>query len=214
MENWHKCVFLAALVASLLAAPTQAQEQRDSWQILDPEVERREIVKPDVDSDDFEVGGFIGMLSIQDFNSDFMYGVRAAWHVTEDFFFEGNYGTSQADLTSYEKLSGGVPLFDDSERDYRYYNLNLGWNALPSETFIFDVYALKSDLYFVGGAGATEFLGENFFTLTVGAGVRMLVNDSFSVRLDVRDHVFDRDTFGESEITNNIELSTGITIFF
>ena len=214
MENRHKCVFLAALVCSTLAAPTHCDDQRESWQILDPQIERREAKSPARDSENFEVGAFVGMLSIQDFNSDILYGVRAAWHITEDFFFEGNYGSSQADLTSYEKLSGGAPLFDDNERDYSYYNLNLGWNALPGEVFVFDVYALKSDLYFVGGAGSTDFLGDNFFTVTLGAGVRMLVNDSLSWRLDVRDHIFDRDAFGDYETTNNIELSTGVTYFF
>ena len=214
MENWNKCVFLTALACSALAAPARGEEQRESWQILDPEVERREINAPALDTENFEVGAFVGMLSIQDFNSDLLYGVRAAWHITEDFFFEGNYGSSKADLTSYEKLSGGAPLFEDSERDYSFYNLNLGWNALPGEVFFWDVYALKSDLYFVGGAGSTDFLGDNFFTVTLGAGMRMLINDSFSIRLDVRDHIFDRDAFGEDETTNNIELSTGVTFFF
>ena len=68
--------------------------------------------------------------------------------------------------------------------------------------------------HLLGGAGSTDFLGDNFFTVTLGAGVRMLVNDSLSWRLDVRDHIFDRDTFGENETTNNIELSTGVTYFF
>jgi len=214
MENWHKCIFLTGLLCSVLATPTRADEQRESWQILDPEIERAGSAAPALDTENFEVGAFVGLLSIQDFNSDLLYGVRAAWHITEDFFFEGNYGSSKADLTSYEKLSGGAPLFDDSERDYRFYDINLGWNALPGEMFVFDVYALKSDLYFVGGVGSTEFLGDKFFTLTLGAGVRVLVNDSFSVRLDVRDHIFDRDAFGEDETTNNIELSTGVTYFF
>lgn len=214
MENWNKCIFLTALACSTLAASAHGDEQRESWQILDPEVERQKINAPALDTENFEVGAFVGMLSIQDFNSDLLYGVRVAWHITEDFFFEGNYGSSKADLTSYEKLSGGAPLFEDSERDYSFYNLNLGWNALPGEVFFWDIYALKSDLYFVGGAGSTDFLGDNFFTVTLGAGVRMLINDSFSIRLDVRDHIFDRDAFGEDETTNNIELSTGVTYFF
>ncbi|MCB1697421.1 MAG: outer membrane beta-barrel domain-containing protein [Pseudomonadales bacterium] len=214
MENRHKRVFLAAAVCSALTAPIHAEEQRESWQILDPGIERQEFSSPAINRDDFEIGPYIGMLSIQDFNSDVLYGMRAAWHINEDFFFEGNYGSSQADLTSYEKLSGGAPLFDDSERDYTFYDLNLGWNALPGEIFILDVYALKSDFYFVGGAGSTDFLGDNFFTLIVGAGFRMLLNDWISWRFDVRDHIFDRDAFGNNETTNNIELSTGVTFLF
>jgi outer membrane beta-barrel protein len=121
---------------------------------------------------------------------------------------------SEGDLTSYEKLSGGSPLFTDSERDYTYYNLNIGWNALPGEIFLFDDYTMKSDLYFIGGAGSTEFLGDNWFTVTIGVGYRLLLNDAVAWRIDVRDHLYDRDAFGTEETTNNIEWSTGFTIFF
>ena len=45
-------------------------------------------------------------------------------------------------------------------------------------------------------------------------GYRLLLTDSLAWRLDVRDHIFDRDTFGDDEITHNIELSTGLSFFF
>ena len=105
-------------------------------------------------------------------------------------------------------------MFSDDERDYSYYNLSLGWNAMPGEIFIYDKYAFKSDFYFIAGAGSTEFLGDNWFTVTVGAGYRLLLNDSFAWRFDVRDHIYDREAFGAEETTNNIEWSTGITFFF
>ena len=143
-----------------------------------------------------------------------VYGLRAAWHVTEDFFFEASYGMSQGDKTSYEKLSGGAPLFTDSDRDYTYYNLNLGWNALPGEVFIGSSRALKSDFYLIAGVGSTDFLGDKWFTVSLGAGYRLLLNDSFALRMDLRDHLFDRDVFGEDETTNNIEWSVGLTYFF
>jgi outer membrane beta-barrel protein len=212
MATWHKRVLLtAALAGSSMAV--HSNELPDEPVIL-PEVERREITPAAIDSEDFEIGPFAGIISIQDFQSEWVYGLRAAWHVTEDFFFEASYGMSEGDLTSYEKLSGGAPLFNDDDRDYTYYNLVLGWNAMPGEIFLWDDYALKSDLYFIGGAGSTDFLGDNWFTVTVGAGYRILLNDSFAWRVDVRDHIYDRDAFGEDETVNNIEWSTGITFFF
>jgi outer membrane beta-barrel protein len=222
METWHKRILLGAtLYGSMagvlgggIAAGSYAQEQPESWQVINADLERREIKRAAIDSENFEFGPYMGMLYIQDFDSDMLYGFRAAWHITEDFFFEGNYASSQGDLTSYEKLSGGVPLFEDGERDYSFYDVNLGWNALPGEIFVLDEYALKSDFYFIGGAGSTDFLGENFFTVTIGAGYRLLLSDSIAWRIDVRDHIFDRDVFGEDETTNNIELSTGLTFFF
>lgn len=211
MENRYQRFLLRTAGLLLLATAPPALSQQS---VIEPDIDRREIRSVDIDSENFEVGAFVGILSIQDFASDAVYGVRGAWHITEDFFFEANYGQSQGDLTSFEKLSGGAPLFDDDERDYRYYSLNLGWNALPGEIYIRDDYAMKSDLYFIAGAGSTDFLGDNWFTFSVGAGFRLLINDWLAWRIDVRDHIFDRDAFGAEETTHNLELTTGITVFF
>jgi outer membrane beta-barrel protein len=213
MESWRKRVFLTAVTAACCPAIGWTAEEPTAIEVINPDFERREIRPASIDTENFEVGGFVGMLSIADFDSELLYGLRAAWHITEDFFLEANYGASEADLTSYEKLSGGTPLFDDGERDYSFYDLNLGWNVMPGEIFMFG-RAFKSDLYLVGGAGATDFLGDSWFTVTLGGGYRLLLNDWISWRVDARDHIFDRDVFGEEETTHNIELSTGITFFF
>ena len=214
MENRHKCILLAAAILGLVGTPGLAENGDQAEQVIYPDVERRTIERSAIDTEDFEVGPFVGILSIQDFESEVVYGARAAWHVTEDFFLEANYGSSEGDLTSYEKLSGGAPLFADGDRDYSYYNLNLGWNVLPGEVFILDDYSFKSDLYFIAGVGNTDFLGDNWFTVNVGVGYRLLLNDSIAWRMDVRDHIYDRDAFGEDETTNNIEWTTGLTFFF
>jgi outer membrane beta-barrel protein len=216
MENWHKRILLGAAIAAagVFATSVSVAQDSDAQQVISPDIERREISRPAIDTEDFELGGYVGLLSIQDFDSEVVYGVRGAWHITEDFFFEASYGSSEGDLTSYEELSGGAPLFSDADRDYSFYNLGVGWNALPGEIYILDKYALKSDLYFFGGAGSTNFLDDSWFTVTVGAGYRLLLNDWISWRLDVRDHIFDRDVFGKDETTNNVEISTGITFFF
>jgi outer membrane beta-barrel protein len=156
MENRNQCILLATVLLGLGAGHAFSAESSEAEQVINPDVERRVIKRSAIDTEDFEIGPYAGIISIQDFESEIVYGVRAAWHVTEDFFFEANYGVSEGDLTSYEKLSGGAPLFDDADRDYSYYNLNLGWNAFPGEVFIFDDYALKSDLYFIAGAGQSR----------------------------------------------------------
>lgn len=212
MENRYQRFLLAALCA--LCLPIQAQEPFEQPpDVVEPDIERREIRPAAIDTEDFEISGYVGVLSIEDFDTDFLWGARFGWHVTEDFFLEASYGSSQGDRTSFEELSGGAPLFEDADRDYTFYDLSVGWNALPGEIFL-GSRAFKSDLYLVLGVGGTDFLDDNWFTVNAGVGYRLLLTDSLAWRLDVRNHMFDRDTFGDDEITHNIELSTGLSFFF
>ncbi len=183
-------------------------------QVIGADLDRRKIDIDAIDTENFEIGFFYGLISIEDFSSNEIYGLRIAYHITEDFFFETAYGESEGDLTSFEKLSGGSPLLSDGDREYSYYNLSVGWNVLPGEVFIVDDYVFNSAFYLIGGIGGTEFAGDNWFTINVGAGFRLLLTDEFAWHIDVRDHVFDRDTFGVDETTHNIEIHTGITVFF
>ena len=188
-------------------------QAQDPVQVIEPDLDRRSLKPAKIDSENIEVGAYYGVLSIEDFSSNEVYGARFAYHLTEDLFFEASYGQSEGDLTSFEKLSGGSPLLSDDDRDYTYYNLSVGWNIFPGEVFIAD-YAFNSAFYIIGGVGSTEFAGDNWFTVSIGAGYRFLVTDYLAWHLDVRDHVFDRDTFGPEETTHNIEFTTGITVFF
>ncbi len=45
-------------------APPSAE---DPGQVIEPEVERREIKEPEIDTEDFEIGLFGGIMSIEDF---------------------------------------------------------------------------------------------------------------------------------------------------
>ena len=183
-------------------------------QVIDAEVERREIKEPKIDREDFEIGAFAGILSIEDFGTDLSYGLRLAYHLTEGFFVEGTAGASRAGLTSFEILSGGAPIMTDSERDYYYYNLNLGYNILPGEVFLGEGRAYNSGLYLIGGLGSTRFAGDDRFSVNFGVGYRFLLNDSVALRLDFRDHLYDIDILGEEKTVHNLEGHLGFTVFF
>jgi outer membrane beta-barrel protein len=183
-------------------------------QVIDPEVERREIKEPDIDREDFEVGAFIGIMSIEDFGSDVVYGARFAYHVTEGFFVEGTVGQTEAGLTSFEVLSGGAPIIADDERTFTYYNLNVGYNLLPGEGFIGEGRAYNTNFYLIAGLGSTNFAGDDRFTVNFGAGYRFLLNDSIALHVDFRDHLFDIDILGEEKTTHNLEGHLGVAWFF
>lgn len=214
MEYRIKRFLLTACLLSTGISITPAFAQESAVQVIEPDLDRRELTTDAIDTEDFEIGLYYGLISIEDFSSSDVYGIRAAYHISEDFFFEANYGASEGDLTSFEKLSGGSPLLSDADRDYTYYNVSVGWNILPGEIFIWDEYAFNSSLYLITGIGNTEFAGDEWFTVNFGAGFRLLLTDSIAWHVDVRDHIFDRDTFGEEQTTHNIEFHTGFTVFF
>ncbi len=118
-------------------------------------------------------------MSIEDFGTDLVYGVRLAYHLTEGFFVEGTVGQTEAGLTSFESLSGGARLFED--RTLTYYNLNLGYNILPGEGFIGEKRAYNTQFYLIAGLGSTEFAEDDRFTVNFGAGLRLLLNDAWTL---------------------------------
>jgi outer membrane beta-barrel protein len=181
-------------------------------QVVDPQVERREIKEPAIDREDFEIGAFAGLMSIEDFGSDTVYGVKLAYHVTEGFFVEAAVGQSEAGLTSFEVLSGGALLFED--RTLTYYNLNLGYNILPGEGFIGEGRAYNTNFYLIAGLGSTNFADDDRFTVNFGAGFRFLLTDSVSIHVDFRDHLFDIDILGREKTTHNLEGTVGVAVFF
>lgn len=225
MESRIRVLFLIALAISMSgcaatrnlfgtgpqSAPPPAE---DPGQVIEPEVERREIREADIDTEDFEVGAYVGIMSVEDFESNVVYGARIAYHVTEGFFVEGTVGQTDAGLTSFERLSGGAPLLSDSERRFTYYNLNLGYNILPGEAFVGERRAYNNNLYLVAGLGSTRFAGDDRFTVNFGAGYRFLLNDMIAIHLDVRDHLFDIDLLGEEKTVHNLEGNLGLTVFF
>lgn len=207
-----------ALAAILVAGGAQAQapagDIAGAEPVVQPQLERRAVKENRIDTEDFEVGLFAGVMSVEDFGTNSVFGMRLAYHVTEDIFVEAAYGMTDAGLTSYERLGGAVTVLTDDEREYSYYNLSLGYNLLPGESFIGSSRAFSSDMYLIGGIGATEFAGDNRFTWNFGAGYRLLLNDWLALHADVRDHMFDIDVLGEDKTAHNIEIHAGATVFF
>jgi outer membrane beta-barrel protein len=205
---------LAGYAGAAASADETAAAKPETPQVVEPRVKRRDIERPDIDSENFEAGAFIGSLSIEDFGSSIVYGATFDYHFTEDLFAQATIGSAKAGHTSYEDLSGAVELLTDDERQFTYYDLSLGWNALPGEAFLGGTRAMPSALYLTLGAGSTRFAGDDFFTLAAGAGYRLLVNDWLALQLDARDLIFESDLLGESKVTHNVQFSLGLTAFF
>lgn len=180
---------------------------------LEPEVVRNDGVEAKIDTENFEIGTYAGALSLVDFGVNGTYGLRADYHLTEDFFLEFAYGVSKASETSFETLNA-LTLLSDSDRDLSLMVASLGWHFMPGETFVTDGLTLTSQLYGMIGMGKVDFAGQSETLFNLGLGYRALVSDWFALRFDFKDHIFGVDVLGDDKQTHNFEVSTGVSFFF
>jgi outer membrane beta-barrel protein len=213
-------VLLLLLVQGVALALTGCGRDRlvaeDTGQppVIEPDVERREIKTPKIDSENFELGIFAGEISVEDFGVNTVAGAKFAYHMTEGFFLEVAAGQTETEPTSFERLSGAAQLLTDDEREYTYYNLSFGYNIFPGESFVGKDRALNTATYLIAGVGKTTFAGDDRFTMSFGMGMRLMPLDWLAVHADVRDHMFDIDLLGKEKSTHNLELNLGLTFFF
>ena len=198
------------------AAAEEAAEEADTTppRVIEPNVARRKIKTPKIDNENWEVGGGMGFVSIEDFGTNSAYAAMLTYHVTEDFFFRADLGQSTAGKTSFETLAGEIELLTGDERRFTYYSLSLGYNFLPGEVFLGRGTAMNSSFYVLGGIGSVDFAGDDRLTINFGAGYRVLPTDWLAIHLGVQDRVFDSDLLGETKVTNNIEMILSATVFF
>ena len=182
--------------------------------VIEPDVERREITVPKIKKSDFEVGIFAGELSVEDFGVNTATGATLAYHLTEKLFLQLDAGRTTAGLTSFERLSGAAQLLTDAEREYSYYNVQVGYDFLPGEGFFGKKRALNMATYVIGGVGKTKFAGDDRFTLNVGLGIRLMPLDWLAIHADVGDQIFDIDLLGKAKTAHNLGAHVGVTFFF
>ncbi|MBV1908653.1 MAG: outer membrane beta-barrel domain-containing protein [Kangiellaceae bacterium] len=221
ISKFIRAALVATILSSFISLPLLAAEKNgeneladEGGSIFDPLVERREVEREAIDTENWEIGAYYGIIGIEDFGSSELKGVRIAYHVTEDFFIEGSYAQTTAGLSSFERLNGNVVLLTDEQREYSHFNVSLGFNVLPGEGFIGDDLAFTSSLYLLTGLGSTNFAGEQRSTIMVGGGYRVLFTDWFAMHLTLKDHFYDIELLGSAKTANDLEISTSFTIYF
>lgn len=181
--------------------------------VVEPQVARRDLKLPNYPARDIEFGLFAGTYSTQNFGTSGVSGVRLGYHITEDFFVTGQYGSTKVSDDSFRQiLPGGI--FVNRTETLKYYTLAMGYNLLPGEVFFGGGTAKLSQGYILAGAGTTDFAGQRKQTIDLGFGLRLLWNQRFAMQAEVRDHMFSLDLLGRRETTHNPEITFGVTVIF
>ncbi|WP_068546685.1 hypothetical protein [Thalassotalea crassostreae] len=157
----------ACLLVGLMACGTAMAEQSD---LIEPIIETQS-TNVDIHSADWEIGIFGGAANLDGGTTHGVFGARLAYHLTENFFAEASYS-----------VTGHEP-------EVKYLDGVLGYN-FHSQLFVSSDYRFNTSLFFVGGGGYTELEnGSEFKTIVGGAGYRVMLDDKFSMRFDLRGHL-------------------------
>lgn len=205
-------VLLPALVFVSVVAEARELDAKDPDQVIKPEVERRTVTVPRLHARDIEFAPFIGFLDVESFGTSIVYGARIGYHFTEDFFLEATYAESSVSDSAFRRL--GIPVFEEEQSKLTYYHLSTGINLFPGEIFFGKNRARYSYIYIIGGIGITTFDVLDNVTFNVGFGMRVVPWDWLTVRIEVRDHIFESDLLGRNKMTNNIEATFGLSLIF
>jgi len=172
-----------------------------------PNVERREIVTPGIDTENFEISTFLSLLSVQNASLEPHFGMRLAYHAHELFFLEASLGQTDVNGALVQNLE---------DQRYTDYHLSMALNILPGQASLFGGRSLIHNTYLIAGGGVTNFAEQNNFTFNFGLGYRLLLNDNLAIRAETRDYIVTYDTPlpGTNTRQHNLAMSLGVSLFF
>ncbi len=179
--------------------------------LIAPPVEAMPLKEAKIDNEYIEIVPFFGLYSVEGFNASPVFGLRAALYLTEDLYFSGSYGVTEADQEAFERLSGR-PLLSDEELTY--WQVDIGYNLFPGHVFLTRERTLNSVIYLMGGVGQTEFDGRSRFTVNIGTGYKIFFTDWLDAGFRLTVHSFEADLSGEEDRMFNLEGTIGLAVFF
>jgi outer membrane beta-barrel protein len=184
-----------------------------SFEIIKPEEIASSIKPAAIDSEKFELGAYVGMLSVEDFNTNRVAGLSLSYHINSRFMAQLNYGESSVGRATFEEVSEGNFL-SDKNRDFEYTALLAGYKLMNGRSFLGENHKFLSDIYLMLGAASVDFAGEDNAGVMFGVNYKATITDWLTLNLDFRDIVVDREFLGSNKATHNTEVTLGINAFF
>jgi hypothetical protein len=181
--------------------------------IIEPTNQPKPVKVAKIDTEKFELGAFIGLLNIEDFNTNPVLGISFSYHYKPNILAQINHGRSTASHASFEENSG-LNFLASSDYDFTYTELLAGYRVLRGRSFMGKNVKLDSDIYLLAGLSQNSFADNSKIGYSFGASYRTVLTDTITVNIDFKDHIFNREFIGDGKTTHNTELTIGLNILF
>lgn len=184
-----------------------------SVQIIDPKKDVPIAKSAAIDTEKFELGLFLGVLSVEDFNSNPVFGISFSYHLTPSILLQLNYGESEVDRATFEDIAND-DFVSDSGRTFEYYNFLAGYRVLRGRSFFGVNKKYNSDIYLLAGLGSVDFVDNAETSFVIGSSYRVVLTDWAVANFDIRGHSVDRDFLNDNKRTFNAEYLIGFNFLF
>jgi outer membrane beta-barrel protein len=228
LKNVTYPLLLSAITASC-SLFTYAKDDDKSVRVIEPNKQTTSVQAAAIDTEHFELGGYYGLMSVEDFNTNPASGLSLTYHIhgTKRFIAQVNYGSSATDKTQGE-IDSDLNFFTDEQRDFNYSNLLVGYDLLDGRSFLGKRMKFNSAIYLMAGAADIEFANNEKTGYVLGVSYRVVLTDWLTFNLDFRDTIFKRQYLeitkfdGEgnpvstklSKQTHNTEILFGLNALF
>lgn len=208
-------------VATLPAyAQTIGDAAEKSVTTIAPEKKVDKVSSAKIDTERFELGIYTGYISIQNFDSNWLFGIQGSYHIQPRLVANIYIAQSSGAQARFERELQGtdgnfIPNRDDG---FQYMGIGLSYNLLNARSFSGNKRKYDSYISIDTAVENVEFAGESNIGLMIGTTYKTVLTDWLTVNISFKDHIVERSALGvreeQSTLTQNIEASLGFNVLF
>lgn len=208
IKPFYSVASVAGMLLALCPLATLAQSS-PGIKVIDPDKKVPTANAAALDTEHFEVGFYTGLLSVEDFNTNPVFGAALRYYVSEKFFIEGNVGSS-----STRRANAEGDLDFNPERDMTYLGMIAGYQVLKGRSFWGKKRKYNTGFYLLGGVEQVDFAEDSNVGGVIGISYKTILTDWLTINLDFKDHFVNRNFLDEEKMTHNTEITFGINTIF
>lgn len=193
-------------ICSLTLLPAIGMAQIE---VIDPDKDIQAANPAARDTEKFEIGFYTGVLSVEDFNTNPVFGFAFRYYPSQKYLIEASYGTSETERSTNEGDRDFNP-----ERDFSYFSLAGGYQLLEGRSFLGKKRKFNTGLYLLAGLEQVDFAEDSNRGFLLGASYKTVLTDWLTANIDFKNHIVNRDFLDEDKLTINTEFAIGINFIF
>ncbi|MFL0799320.1 MAG: outer membrane beta-barrel domain-containing protein [Agarilytica sp.] len=214
IRNSLRVCFVKGALLCVFSTSAQGDPSKPSIRVIDPDKKTTSANPAALDTEHFEIGFNAGLLSVEDFNTNTMKRFSFKYYFNEKVFVEAALGSAKTKPSGVE-VSDGLNFISD--RKFKYTSVSGGYQVLKGRAFWGNRRKYNSGLYLIGGLEKVDFASNSETGLVIGVSYKTTLTDWFSINLDFKDHIVNRNITNivdSEKLTHNSEISIGFNTFF